>query len=362
MNRTCKVYFWGYMGFESNFGKQRKVLADSLKDIRSEGPDGKEKARELLETAKLSEAYRVNSELHQSARGIGEKFKKEAFKSAEDIPLHEGWREEDISMLIPERYKQLLDIVYLSEATDLEGQAIEKETGRYPDAQMEALERLFKLRFGRSPSDVHEYDAEGTHTINETVRAEIDAGIEKERNEAQQFWNTLTDGKFLDPHNLNHFLGAETSKEFKGPFDPHSKVQPGLNFWASAHGSSYAPLYGSQLIVLSPKNPAFRQFLKEGTYANPMGAGSNSEALLEAFLRGEELPVFGEQGSIHNWIGVGLREEYREKQKGEDGYSWMDIADCIVDLRAGKRWTRTYSKEEILNAESDMAAFVKDTK
>lgn len=344
------------MGFESNFGKQRKALAETLKEKRSEGEEGRKEAKKILEQAKQTESYSVNRVLHGVSRSIGEEYKQRAFSGAEQTEIGEEWYEEDISNLIPDKYRHLLDITLLAEAASNEGEAIYAETRTRSGSHDEAEELLFKLRFGRAPSEVHEYDAEGRHGFNQRISDEIHSSVEKERKEAQQFWDLLTEGRFLDPHNLNHFINAETSKRFQESFDPHSPIKPGLNFWASAHGSSYSSLYGSQLIVLSPKNAKFREFLEKSAYPNSYGVGQNTQALFEAFMKGETLPRFGDIGSIENWFGVGVREGHRQEDSSIN-YSWMDIADCIVDLRSGKRWTRRYSENEIAAVEKDMEAY-----
>jgi hypothetical protein len=35
----------------------------------------------------------------------------------------------------------------------------------------------------------------------------------------------------------------------------------------------------------------------------------------------------------------------------------MDLADCLVDLKAGKMWIRKYSAEEKAEAEKDIAKY-----
>ena len=176
----------------------------------------------------------------------------------------------------------------------------------------------------------------------------------------------LSGGRYLDPRNVSHVVGAVPLNESKFDKDERLDAKTLLfsgSFWFSAHGNSYAP-YADRIVIFSPKNRFLQKFLKSfGAYYqaehNPwwVAAGLRSPEVLphakenlENFMQGKPL-VKDDRGDRFNWGEVhleGWRHNFNNRHGDEDPKlveyrknlprlpRWSDIADCIIDLKKGE--------------------------
>jgi hypothetical protein len=343
------------MGFESGFNSARKKTAQEIKTARLGGDSVK--AREIMNVARRHPEYQDQKALHQIQARLSTRVTEEVFATNESEHVPRGWRLEHIGGTIPGKYQKVLDIAMLNEANEIERRQSKELSGVEGEVYQKNEDVLMKMRTGHVYEELFSPDEEGISRPNKEVHEKIDRLMEEETAQAQAFWDELTQGRFLDPHNLNHFIGAETTRSLSGVFDIESQVEPGINLWTSSHGNGYGLLYERQLVLFSPRNPKLRAFMEKYAYTNPFGTAPNSGSILEAFMKNESIPKYGEYGAIENWAGIGINSEYRDLVKKGHGYSWADLADCIIDLRAGKRFVREYSEEELQIAEESAESY-----
>ena len=249
----------------------------------------------------------------------------------------EKWEVTDISHLIPKEYKSLIDAEVLEEASD-------KIHGRYKNR----------------PKSLNQIVNKFEHRTN-------DFGEDQRRITAEhsEFFDKLTGGRFFDPLNFNHFVAGQDDVKHEelrnGPFNRHSQIIPtpfgkkrsGTTYgelWISSHGNGYASKLSKPLAIFSPYNPQVREWLRENVHSTSYD--DYRGPLLQRFLSARELPKPEGAG-----IELFFKSAYEGKIKRGTGAKWTDVADCIVDLKAGKMWTRKYSEEERNSVSADIADY-----
>ncbi|HEY9585951.1 MAG TPA: hypothetical protein VJJ02_05205 [Candidatus Paceibacterota bacterium] len=309
------------------------------------------------------------------------------------------WDVADISNKISQRYKFYIDADALS---DIDWKANAKEVpGNYGSTHFELPDKKFARALTKinKLSDVNTHFPDGKRLIREC------AGL----------LDNISDGRFLDNHNLNHIvLGVGARKEtrhFVGKaFDKYSKIQGsddgGGTFWASTYESVYALGLTQPVVIMSPNDPSFRQVIKntfqptgETIYESVLTRMRDAEEYGKKKLNPErytvrrqfqDLMVFDEKGTFtgfnidhrHSFdaltrlfilagLPIGESKEgtmpgtlmftFKDKNGGgtnASDFTWADISDCIVDLRARKMWTKKYTTEEQSQVEQDKKHFV----
>lgn len=232
--------------------------------------------------------------------------------------------------------------------------------------------------------------------------------------EIENLINTVTQGKYLDLRNLNHAIGGGQpwNKPFtvddshkniieKTPiargtligdsFDLKSSIKEGENnnFHVVTGPNAWAG-HGKPIAILSPGNQHARLFFRDAFEPRAIFPlhGTSEYRTLQEYLK--SIRKFNEEGDL---VGFKVKEnisrggyvnrllflcgqpiitfdriegfkntfsnDYLDKvNKGAvSAYSWADIADTIVDLPAGKLYTRKYTESEQKEAEEDMRQY-----
>ena len=95
------------------------------------------------------------------------------------------------------------------------------------------------------------------------------------------------------------------------------------------------------MMICSPYNLTLRRFLEEEVDIEVRRSGPGKEAaFLKAFLTASLVPESEKRDHGMPEYTLRLKDSYRDRALANKGYSWMDIADCLVDFKAEKMWVR----------------------
>jgi hypothetical protein len=245
-------------------------------------------------------------------------------------------------------------------------------------------------------------DAEPLYKTEERVELFEKAG--------REFLNEISGHRYLDNHTFNHIVGALASgdvRKYSGrAFDPHSLIEPSQaeiehsKFWMYPAGLSAIVI--KPLVIFSPDNSNTRSFferefhpkieevmghLVEQEKKDPEKFFEDLKARVifddHGFVGFDVMSYFGDPDLARIFFLAGIpmsgKSEYSDKISGQIQFpfesrrqalarrkegqvfpdnlilktTWMDIADCIIDLKQGKVWTRKYSDEETERVELD---------
>ncbi|MDO8555122.1 MAG: hypothetical protein Q7R75_00975 [bacterium] len=372
------------------FEKKRTTLAEDLKNTRKE-EGGREKAKEKLAEAKNSEDYQDSKTLHR----IRNEFPRVAVDEAMDFPERiddpAKWDVEDVSDKIPEEYKYRIDKATLY---DISSKVYPTRVNN--KERWDVNERIGKIRESKPKSD---------------DRDEIEREEKLFDKEIEGFRDELSGHRLLDRRNLNHTVMGHggTADHYRAKsFDRYSKIEASSaeyyenGLWTNIAGGYYNML-GNPTVIFSPNNPATRNFF-ETKFDPPIGKllekleekerESPGSALKElqklavfdwethefkgfnvASYRGDSdlarvlflagLPISEQLDRGCIFFPLESEKDARERQKKGDGSkikieeNWMDIADCVIDLRQRKVWKRKYSKEESEKVDADKEKYKK---
>lgn len=285
------------MKFHFDFENYRNNLADEIKEKKKIST---EEAKDFLESEQKTEKYQISKLLKKEAN-----FEIERFRNLEVETI-------DISEKIPENIQLWLDREKL------------KELGEYPDSLV-----------GSSKNEIEE---------------------------AKKFINDITDGDFLNPEKLNTIIygysdhGRHTTLV---DFNPHDRLGKADPIWFAAGGSRFFRSISKRIVISDPFSQRFLDLVDSmGTSnitLNFTNYGDNLKRLgKNRIIKDERDHLFGFDHVSPNNDKLKKCIDFANKNKEEglrihfvDRYvdrrvklktkiTWIDIADWIIDLPAGK--------------------------
>lgn len=313
------------------FRKQRNELAEKIKEQRAKGAS--KEAQKILEDAKAAREYKENSALHKGAKVLSKENLAVAAQLLEREDDPEKWEVVDLSSVIPPEVKKFIDAELLSDLNGLSD---------------EGSERIWNSKKQHFGVDLTSEPYKQGKQIAE---------------KRAQFIDSITDGRFSNTHNVTHVVSGQGLPSGVGvQFNRYSGIIPSEeqpnrpSFWlASRKGNDYVSYVSKPVVILSPQNLAARAFFEQQTNPNPK-LGRDWRIFLDNFMKDNEMPD-PEDYYYGPGFEIPLKESYQKSALEGKGCSWMDIADCIVDLKAEKMWIRKYSDGEKAAVEADIEAY-----
>lgn len=370
------------------FENYRDGLAKELKKIRKrEG--GKEDAKEKLKEEKNNADYEDAKKFHRIRNELPRHIVNEAMDYLEGVDNPAMWDVEDISDKIPGAYKLIIDKHILH---DISYRIYPNVEGN--EARWDIDRRIDKIR--EQPESENRFEREQKERL---LKEEI-----------ENFLDTLTDHRLLDGHNINHGVmgNGGTAEHFRAKaFNRYGKIEASSaenynnGFWTCIAGGYYSAL-GNPAVIFSPNNIATRSFFEqkfdppiedllegmaEKEKQNPSIFLRNLKSILVfegkefkgfnvssyqgnpdfariLFLAGLPFASDGSSGKSICFPFESRKKGMERRKRGDYSKvpieeSWMDIADCIIDLRQKKVWKRKYSKEELDQVETEKERYKK---
>lgn len=357
------------------FENYRDELARELNETRKKD-GGRAAAKEKLEEVRGDENYTDSKALHRIRNEFPRQVVSEAMDYQERVDDPTMWDVEDVSDKIPEEYKHMIDKATLHDISRKVYLGVENNKGRW-----DVDERIDKIREKPKNDDLHEQDRQ-----EELLDKKID-----------RFRNELLGHRLLDNHNLNHLVMGHggSAEQFRAkPFDRYSQIEASSTgdtdedgFWMNTAGGHYRRL-DRPAVVFSPDNLATRHFFEQKFYPpieklleelaesekkdpgstfrdiksrlvfyddvfKGFGVRNHGDDIARLlFLTGMPLASGYSNPNKVLFFPFESREDARRKRKEKDWSkvpveeTWMDIADCVIDLRQRKVWKRKYSQEE----------------
>ncbi len=310
---------------EFQFKKERNNLASELRTLRNKE---KHTAQAILAESKRSEKYQESKRLQTIARGIPQESIKKAAQIIEALDDPEKWDIVDLHDKIPVEVKKFIDEELLHRANG------------------------YIWGHGSFEKQLKSFGVEALRGDTREEKVQKDLELIKK---IIEFVDVLTEGRFLDPHNFNHVINGQSIPAGKETFDRYSSIIPSQNgqaFWITNKGNEYIQWLGKPLVISSPHNQKVRNFLEKESNLLEVHDGLEHE-FFENFMAARELPDLS-----HNpGLPISLKDSYAKAAREDKGYSWMDIADCLVDLKAEKMWLRKYTDAERTEVEEGIAVY-----
>ena len=159
----------------------------------------------------------------------------------------------------------------------------------------------------------------------------------KMKNALHRFIDDLTEGRYMNPLNVSHSVGALDGKRRFSNFNFNDRLDPKIledRFYFSANGNQYVEEDDfSVLVIFSPKNEYLRRLV--GMYGITIGHRTHNIDRVKLFaerkaqIKGKN--KFNQVGV--DWAAVTLEKDgERNKTNLPKLPRWSDIADCVVDI------------------------------
>src|SRR3989344_1750559 len=374
------------MKFESQ--EYRHSLAKNLKEKRSQGEN--DEAREMLEKEKEAKLYEVTRMIQELRRGLPKTASEELDAFLEDKEDTEDMRANfdivDVSGRLTQEHRLFieLDIIHDFYVGNLEalGMTLNPKVGRDEfygkelPGEKEAAERnRFKMW-----QDVNSKFKKAIRLLN--PEGDVGGGTYLTIEGTEALMKDITNGEITNNHNLTHVVtGVKTwrqaQKHLRRPFDESSVIEPSndeqLLCIAAGNVMGLHKQIAKPIIILTPRDPVARNFIKEGTKVDlddPAVEDSISKraARLE-YLESEG--VWWNKGISYGGSALlfladlpSRAAEIRtdlpvDKEGNLKKIAWKDIASIIVNLRKGKVYFRKISSEGEQEVEEDIRRYRK---